>query len=105
MNINEVRELDIRVTVYYEFVPIGQTVNKVYFLDVLKGLREEVRRKRPELFATNSRILLHVNALAHPALSVRKVLATKQITVLEHPAYSPDLVPSDFFLFPKLKKY
>jgi len=24
-------------------------------------------------------------------------LATKQITVLEHPAYSPDIAPSDFF--------
>ena len=31
-------------------------------------------------------------------------LATKQITVLEHPAYSPDLVPNDFFLFPKIKE-
>jgi len=27
----------------------------------------------------------------------RRVLATKQITVLEHPAYSTDLVPNDFF--------
>jgi len=35
---------------------------------------------------------------------VRKVLATKQITVLEHPAHSPDLVPSAFFLFPKVKE-
>jgi len=32
------------------------------------------------------------------------VLATKQITVLEHPAYSPDLVPNDFFMFPKIKE-
>ena len=31
-------------------------------------------------------------------------LATKQITVLEHPAYSPDLASSDFFLFPKIKE-
>jgi len=23
---------------------------------------------------------------------------------LEHPAYSPDLAPSDFFLFPKIKE-
>ena len=30
-------------------------------------------------------------------------LATKQITMLEHPAYSPYLAPSDFFLFPKIK--
>ena len=34
----------------------------------------------------------------------RRVLATKQITVLEHPAYSPDLAPNDFFLFLKIKE-
>jgi hypothetical protein len=31
-------------------------------------------------------------------------LATKQITVLEHPAYSPDLALSDSFLFQKIKE-
>ena len=35
---------------------------------------------------------------------MRELLATKQITVLEHPAYSPDLAPSDFFLFPKIRE-
>jgi hypothetical protein len=38
------------------------------------------------------------------ALSVRELLASKQITVLKHPPTSPDLAPSDFFLFPKLKE-
>jgi hypothetical protein len=37
-------------------------------------------------------------------LSVREFLATKQITVLEHLACSPDLAPTDFFLFPKIKE-
>jgi len=36
--------------------------------------------------------------------SKEEFLATKQITVLEHPAYSLDLVPSDFFLFLKIKE-
>ena len=31
-------------------------------------------------------------------------LATKQITVLEQPAYPPDLAPSDIFVFPKIKE-
>jgi len=35
---------------------------------------------------------------------VREFLATEQITVLEHPAYSLDLVSNDFFLFPKIKE-
>jgi hypothetical protein len=29
---------------------------------------------------------------------VREFLASKQITVLEHPPYSPDLGPKDFFV-------
>ena len=36
--------------------------------------------------------------------SKEEFLATKQITVLEHPAYSLDLAPSDFFLLPKIKE-
>ena len=36
--------------------------------------------------------------------SKEEFLATKQISVLEHPAYSPDLATMDFFLFPKIKK-
>jgi len=36
--------------------------------------------------------------------SKEEFLSTKQITVLEHPAYSPDLAPNDFFLIPKIKE-
>jgi hypothetical protein len=34
---------------------------------------------------------------------VKQFLAEKQTAVLEHPPYSPDLAPCDFFLFPKVK--
>ena len=83
----------IRGTVHYDFVPTVLTVNQVYYLEVLERQSEKFRRKRPEYFANNSRILHHDNAPAHTALSVREFLATKQITVLDHSAYSPDLAP------------
>jgi histone-lysine N-methyltransferase SETMAR len=35
---------------------------------------------------------------------VQEFLAKKEIKLLSHPPYSPDLAPADFFLFPKLKK-
>jgi len=95
---------DVRGIIHYEFVPTGQTVTQVYYLEVLERLCEKVRRKRPELFANNSWILHHDNAPAHMALSVREFLATKQVTVLEHPAYSPDLAPNDFFMFQNIKE-
>jgi histone-lysine N-methyltransferase SETMAR len=37
-------------------------------------------------------------------MCVREFLASKQITVLKHPPYSPDLAPSDFLTFPKIKE-
>jgi len=48
-------------------------------------------------------ILHHDNAPAHNALSVKRYLAKNNIPVMEHPPYSPDLAPCDFFLFPKIK--
>jgi hypothetical protein len=34
---------------------------------------------------------------------VKRYLAKNNIPVMEHPPYSPDLAPCDFFLFPKIK--
>ena len=39
----------------------------------------------------------------HGAVAVQEFLARKQVCVLNHPPYSPDLSPCDYFLFPKLK--
>ena len=36
---------DIRGIVHYEFIPAGQTVYQVYYLEVLERLCEKVRRK------------------------------------------------------------
>jgi len=58
----------IRGIVHYKFVPTGQTVNQVYYLEVLERLHEKVRRKRPEFFPNNSWILHQDNAPAHTAV-------------------------------------
>ena len=42
-----------------------------------------------------------------PLISVRLLslfVASEKMKVLNHPPYSPDLSPCDFFLFPRLKK-
>ena len=48
--------------------------------------------------------LLHDNASSHKCEVVKSFLASGQVKVLNHPPYSPDLNPCDFFLFPRLKK-
>ncbi len=43
------------------------------------------------------------NASAHSAKATCDFLMKMGIKTLEHPPYSPDLAPADFFLFPTLK--
>jgi len=47
---------------------------------------------------------LHDNAAAYWALATQKKLAYLCFCCLDHPPYSPDLAPSDYHLFPGLKK-
>jgi len=88
--------LYIRGNVHYEFVPTGQRVKHVYYLEVLERVGEKIRVKRSELLANNSWILHLLCTCSHGANCVREFLATKQTTVLEHPAYSTDPAPVGF---------
>jgi histone-lysine N-methyltransferase SETMAR len=87
--------------VHREFVPPSITVNSDFYCDVLRRLRENVRRKGPEL-CRNYWILHHDNALTHTSLKTIKLVTNNKVMV-PHPPYSPDIAPCDFALFPKLK--
>ena len=47
-------------------------------------------------------LLHHDNAPAHSVRVTKEILREFRWELLPHPLYSPDLAPSDFFLFPKL---
>ena len=89
---------NIQEIVHVDWVPEGQTVNQVYYKEVLTNLRERVRR-RPEMWKNGSWVLHQDNAPAHNALSVKTFLTKRKITMLAHPPYSHDLAPCDFFYF------
>jgi hypothetical protein len=94
---------DYEGVVRHEFVPQDQTVNKEIYLEVIRLLPESIRKKRPESWKAKRWMLHHENALAHLSLLVWDFLTRTDTTVIPQPPYSPDLVPADFFLFPKLK--
>ncbi|CAH1993525.1 unnamed protein product [Acanthoscelides obtectus] len=53
---------------------------------------------------TERRIILHQdNASSHTAQKTRQYLTEENVELLDHPSYSPDLSPDDFFTFPKIK--
>ena len=83
-------------------MPLGQTVNQTFYLQVLKRLRNRVVRVHLEI--ANTQFLHHDNVPSDTSFTMREFLAQHNIT-FPHPPYSPDLAPCDFFLFPKLKTH
>jgi len=73
------------------------------YIDVLRRLREAVRRKRPPKLRTISWFLLLDNAPAHRSVLMKDFLAKNNVTTLEHPPYSSGPPPTDLYLFSQLK--
>ncbi|GFR76292.1 transposase [Elysia marginata] len=73
-----------------------------YVQNVLSQMKSAINEQRPKI--SSSRTLhLHDNAGPHKARATIQSLRELGIQVLPHPAYSPDLAPCDFWLFPILK--
>ena len=55
------------------------------YSDILRRLRDAVRRKLPEKWRTNSLFLLRDNAPAHRSVLVKDFLAKNNVTALQRP--------------------
>ena len=89
--------------IHHEFLPSNRTINGQFYTEIFYQLRKRIRTVRPYFPQNVSWLLLHDNARPHNALPVRIFLAQHGIIEMQHPPYSPDLVPADFFLYSKLK--
>ncbi len=89
--------------IYSHLVPQGQSVNAAYIVKVLRVFMKKLRLKRPQMVEQGF-FFYWDNAPVHTAAIVEDWFAATAVQRLEHPAYSPDLAPADFFLFPKVKE-
>ena len=95
---------DVRGIIHMEFLPQGQTVNQHVYKEILQHLLHSVCEMRCELWQDNAWLLYQDNAPAHNALSICQFLTKRNVTVLDHPPYSPDLAPCDFFCSPSSRR-
>jgi len=89
--------------IYTRIADPGDRINADFILDTLQRFLRHLSRKRPAFSGTGDWFFHWDNAPVHTARSVADFMAKHRFKLVEHPPYSPDLAPADFFLFPKVK--
>jgi len=96
---------DQKDLVYYELLKFGDSITGDRYRLQLIHWSHALREKRPEYEQRHDKvILLHDNARPHVAKVVKKYLKTLKWDILPHPLYSPNITPSDYWLFRRIQQ-
>lgn len=91
---------DMKGVVYYELLQSGETINGDVYRRQLIRLKRAIEENRPEYVNRHNKLIFHHdNARPHIAKPVKNYLEGQNWEVLHHPPYSPDIAPSDYYLF------
>ena len=83
---------------YYELLKPGETVTVKLYKDQLQKLSQRIQKLGPHLVHTTRKVLLFYN-------NERFHVAILELgwELMPHPAYSPNLAPSDYYLLRSLQ--
>jgi histone-lysine N-methyltransferase SETMAR len=96
---------DYKGPILEHYMPRGLTINSKSYCDLLHNhLKPAIRSKRRSLLSSGV-LLQHDNAHPHTARVIAKKIMDLRSECIPHPAYSPDLAPSDYHVFEPLKKF
>ncbi|GBO35272.1 Histone-lysine N-methyltransferase SETMAR [Araneus ventricosus] len=87
-----------------DFMPKGTTINANRYCETLRKLLRAIQNRRRGMLS-GLIVLFHDNACPHSAAPNQELLDQFGWEIFDHPPYSPDLAPSDFHLFLKLKEF
>jgi len=86
-----------------EFMPKGSTINSETYCETLKKLRGAIKNRRRGRLTKGVR-LHHDNVRPHVSRQTTALIEEFGWDLVKHAPYSPDVAPSDFHWFPKLKQ-
>ena len=86
-----------------DFLPKRSTITGVYYANLLNQLRTTICEKRRGKLSKGV-LLQQDNARVHTCKAAMDAVERNGYELIPHPAYSLDLAPSNFFLFPNFKK-
>lgn len=91
--------------IHYKFLKCGQTITSELYCMEIEEMYQKLKCINPALVNRKGTLLLHDNARPHVAHSTIQKLNKLDIETLPHPAYSPDLSPTDYYFFKYLDKF
>lgn len=95
---------DSEGVIMIDYLGKGTTITGEYYTSLINKLREKIKEKRRGKLTKG--ILYHQdNAPAHTSRLALNAIHEAGFELMEHPPYSPDLAPSDYYLFPIMKNY
>ena len=94
---------DAKGVIMLDFLSKRSTIAGVYYANLLDQLRAAIHEKRRGKLSRGV-LLQQDNARVHTCKVAMDAVERNGYELIPHPAYSPDLAPSDFFPFPNLKK-
>ncbi|GFW03580.1 transposase [Trichonephila clavipes] len=83
----------------------GQTLNSDLYCQQLDRFKLATDQKRPNLANRRGVVFHQDNPTPHTSVVIRQKLWELGWEVLMHPPYSPDLAPSDCYLFLALQNF
>ena len=86
-------------TIYWELLPDGCTVTADLYRQQLDRVEQKLKGKQDQIY------FLHDNARPHVAKLTREKFPGLGWITIRHPAYSPDLAPTDYHLFRSLSNH
>ena len=95
--------LDAKGVIMLDFLPKRITIIGVYYANLLDQLRTAISEKRRGKLSKGV-LLQKDNARVHTCKVAMDAVERYGYELIQHPAYSPDLAPCDFFLLPNLKE-
>jgi [histone H3]-lysine36 N-dimethyltransferase SETMAR len=91
--------------VYVDWLDQKKTIDSQYYIEnCLMPAFEEIKKKRPKSGLKGIK-LLHDGARPHVKDTTEIYIQSSQIQIIDHPPYSPDLAPCDYWLFDKIKNH
>ena len=94
---------DPKDVIMLDYLPKRSTITVVFYANLLDQLRTAIHEKRRGKFSKGV-LLQQNNTRVHTYKVAMDALEQNGYELIPQPAYTPDLAPSNFFLFPNLKR-